>query len=177
MNPAQYRPGQGPTRPRPHPVALPQLIAARDIDIVPGDPPVPIAVWRVAEGQPDVPNRNRPAGFVALIVLRWPPRETGGMLRVPPAEVLRARRQPMRQSVAPATLLAGEAETQQIGTLTAARPGRPALLQRVAATVGSIVHRRVTRRTTPASSGNGARQRPDQCPHRAACCSHRAGQP
>jgi len=30
------------------PLALSELIAAGDIDVVPGDPPVPIAVWRVA---------------------------------------------------------------------------------------------------------------------------------
>jgi hypothetical protein len=31
------------------PLALSELIAAGDIDVVPGDPPVPIAVWRVAD--------------------------------------------------------------------------------------------------------------------------------
>ena len=31
------------------PLALSQLIANGDIDVVPGDPPVPIAVWRVAD--------------------------------------------------------------------------------------------------------------------------------
>jgi hypothetical protein len=37
----------GPAQP-PDPLALSELIAAGDIDVVPGDPPVPIAVWRVA---------------------------------------------------------------------------------------------------------------------------------
>ena len=31
------------------PLALSELIASGDIDVVPGDPPVPIAVWRVAD--------------------------------------------------------------------------------------------------------------------------------
>src|SRR5439155_7218694 len=34
--------------PQQDPLALSELIAAGDIDVVPGDPPVPIAVWRVA---------------------------------------------------------------------------------------------------------------------------------
>ncbi len=33
---------------QPDPFALAHLIAAGDIDVVPGDPPVPIAIWRVA---------------------------------------------------------------------------------------------------------------------------------
>ncbi len=33
---------------RPEPFDLAHLIAAGDIDVVPGDPPVPIAIWRVA---------------------------------------------------------------------------------------------------------------------------------
>jgi hypothetical protein len=51
-------PNTAPNPPTPHvpdaagvagdPLALSELIAAGDIDVVPGDPPVPIAVWRVA---------------------------------------------------------------------------------------------------------------------------------
>ena len=42
----QNRSGRRPQPPGP--LALSELIATGDIDVVPGDPPVPIAVWRVA---------------------------------------------------------------------------------------------------------------------------------
>jgi len=42
-----HDPSIQPTQP-PDPLALSELIAAGDIDVVPGDPPVPISVWRVA---------------------------------------------------------------------------------------------------------------------------------
>lgn len=44
---AQDRAGRDPQA-EDDPLALSRLIAAGDIDVVPGDPPVPIAVWRVA---------------------------------------------------------------------------------------------------------------------------------
>jgi hypothetical protein len=52
MTPAEHHPerdlpGLDP-HPQKDPLALSELIAAGDIDVVPGDPPVPIAVWRVA---------------------------------------------------------------------------------------------------------------------------------
>jgi hypothetical protein len=58
--------------PRPNsqrdPRALSELIAARDIDVVPGDPPVPIAGWRVSGGHTDadaltLPMAALPIGF------------------------------------------------------------------------------------------------------------------
>ncbi len=53
------------------PLALSQLIASGDIDVVPGDPPVPIAVWRVSS--PDdlarllVGMRTRPGDTIVSI--------------------------------------------------------------------------------------------------------------
>jgi hypothetical protein len=52
MTSAEHHPDRDPSGldpQTPHdPLALSELIAAGDIDVVPGDPPVPIAVWRVA---------------------------------------------------------------------------------------------------------------------------------
>ena len=53
------------------PLAMSQLIASGDIDVVPGDPPVPIAVWRVTN--PDdlarllVAMRTRPGDTIVSI--------------------------------------------------------------------------------------------------------------
>jgi hypothetical protein len=53
MTTPEHHPDQDPSGLDPHtphePLALSELIAAGDIDVVPGDPPVPIAVWRVAD--------------------------------------------------------------------------------------------------------------------------------
>ncbi len=52
MTSAEHHPDRDPSgldrQTQPDPLALSELIAAGDIDVVPGDPPVPIAVWRVA---------------------------------------------------------------------------------------------------------------------------------
>ena len=47
-HPHDHHLSTGPAQP-PDPLARSELIAAGDIDVVPGDPPVPIAVWRVAD--------------------------------------------------------------------------------------------------------------------------------
>jgi hypothetical protein len=53
MSAAEHHPDRNPSgfdpqTPQHDPLALSELIGAGDIDVVPGDPPVPIAVWRVA---------------------------------------------------------------------------------------------------------------------------------
>jgi hypothetical protein len=53
MTTAEHHPnrdpsGLDPQNPQNDPLALPELVAAGNIELVAGDPPVPIAVWRVA---------------------------------------------------------------------------------------------------------------------------------
>lgn len=54
-------PADGGERDTPGPLGLSQLIATGVIDVVPGDPPVPITVWRVAD--PDDTDGSAADGF------------------------------------------------------------------------------------------------------------------